>query len=351
VRAAPRPRSFIAGIIPDTIGAGMRAILAPPHGALSRADSPSISVLVSAYQAAQTIPETIASLLAQTVAAHEIVVCDDGSTDDLDGALSPFRDRIRLIRKANGGGASALNAGAAAATGEFVAICDSDDVYEPERLEALSELGRARSDLDILVTDAQLVREGSVVGRFNRENPFPANDQRSAILERCFIFAPAVRRTKLLAIGGAEQRLRIAYDWDCWLRLIFAGARAGLVDEPLMRYRLRSGSLSDARVPALRERLEVLTRAAGQAGLTPAERRTLQMSRRHHGARWAEAAAEEAFARPGRSARRSLLRVAATRDAPPGRRLRCAAAVAMPARWWPRHELGGRLGGRAPDEP
>ena len=169
----------------------MRAIVAPPDGGVSRADSPTISVLVSAYQAADSIPETLASLLAQTVPPHEVIVCDDGSTDDLDGALASFRDRIRLIRKPNGGGASALNAAAAAATGEFVAICDSDDVYEPERIEALTELGRRRADLDILVTDALLVHDDVVVGRFNRENPFPADDQRRGILERCFLCAPA----------------------------------------------------------------------------------------------------------------------------------------------------------------
>src|ERR1700751_2291552 len=98
----------------------MRAIVAPSGGAMTRADSPSISVLVSAYQAARTIPETLASLLAQTVPPHEIVVCDDGSTDELEQALAPFRERIRLIAKPNGGGASALNAAAAVADGEFV---------------------------------------------------------------------------------------------------------------------------------------------------------------------------------------------------------------------------------------
>jgi succinoglycan biosynthesis protein ExoU len=327
----------------------MRAIVAPPDGAMSRADSPTVSVLVSAYQAARTIPETLASLLAQTVAAHEVIVCDDGSTDDLDSALAPFRDRIRLIRKPNGGGASALNAGAAAAEGEFVAICDSDDVYEPERIEALSELARRRADLDILVTDAYLERDGHVVGRFNRENPFPAREQRREILERCFIFAPAVRRAKLMAIGGAHERLRIAYDWDCWLRLIFAGASVGLVDEPLMRYRLRSGSLSDARLPALRERLDVLARAAALPGLTPDERSTLRRSRRYHGARWGAAAADTALAGPGRSARRSLLQAAAAPGMPPHERVRCAGAAVLPTRWWPRGRAGGQLGGRAPD--
>jgi hypothetical protein len=290
---------------------------------------------VSAFQAAATIPDTLRSLLAQTVPPHEIVVCDDGSTDDLDRALVPFRDDILLVRKPNGGGASAFNAATAAASGEFVAVCDSDDVYEPGRIEALTDLGRARADLDILTTDAYLEREGRVVARFNRENPFPATHQRTVILKYCFIFAPAVRRLRLLAVGGADERLPIAYDWECWMRLIFAGCRAGLVDEPLMRYRLRPSSLTAARLPALRERLDVLARASGMPGLTSAERRVLRRSRNYHGRRWAIAAAEAAFGRPGRPARRTLLRAAAAPGMHPHWRVRCAGAAVLPVRWWP----------------
>ena len=86
--------------------------------------------------------------------------------------------------------------------GEFVVVLDADDVFEPERIEALSELATARPDLDIVTTDAAWESEGRVVGRFNSEaNPFEVEDQRAVILDRCFIVAPAVRRVR-----GARRR-------------------------------------------------------------------------------------------------------------------------------------------------
>ena len=125
---------------------------------------PSFSVIIPAYQAAGTIAQAVESALDQTVPAHEVIICDDGSTDDLEGALAPYRDRITLIHKENGGGASALNAAASAASGDFVVVLDSDDTYEPERLEALGALAAARPDLDVLMTDSYLEAGGRVVG-------------------------------------------------------------------------------------------------------------------------------------------------------------------------------------------
>src|SRR5207248_4438233 len=117
---------------------------------------------------------------------------------------------------------SALNAAAQAATGEFVSWLDADDAYEPERLAATGELGAQRPDLDILMTDSYLEVDGRVVGRFSDETPFAAVDQRMAILDRCFIGWPAIRRSRLLDVGGFDESLRTGYDWDFWIRLLFA---------------------------------------------------------------------------------------------------------------------------------
>src|SRR5919197_5607580 len=118
----------------------MRVIAPPARSAVERRRPPSFSVIIPAYQAASTVGDAVSSALAQTYPAHEVIVVDDGSTDDLAGALSTFAGRIRLIRKENGGAASARNAGVAAAEGEFVAFLDADDVYGPRRLEVLGEL-------------------------------------------------------------------------------------------------------------------------------------------------------------------------------------------------------------------
>src|SRR5439155_21073872 len=171
----------------------------PPRTPVEPAgERPTFSVIIPAYQAADSVGGAIESALAQTLAPDEIVVCDDGSTDDLDAALAPYLDCIVLVRKENGGVASALNAAAARATGDFLVVLDSDDAYLPTRLEAMSALASARPDLDVLSTDALLEVEGRTVARFyTKAQPFPVEGQREAILDRCFLFAPAVRRDRL----------------------------------------------------------------------------------------------------------------------------------------------------------
>jgi GT2 family glycosyltransferase len=283
----------------------------PPPPGLERGPVPSLSVIIPAYQAAGTIAQAVESALDQTVPAHEVIVCDDGSTDDLEGALAPYRDRMTLIHKENGGGASALNAAARAASGDFVVVLDSDDAYEPERLEALGALAAARPDLDVLMTDSHLEAGGRVVGRFSKETPFEQVAQREAILDRCFVGWPAIRRSRLIAVGGFDESLRIAYDWDCWLRLLFDGARAGLVDMPLHRYRIHEDSLSGARAPALRERVVVLEKADRQLELSDRERSALEQSLASKRRRAILAEAEAALRDGAPDARRRALRVAA----------------------------------------
>ena len=82
------------------------------RGPLEPRDAPSFSIAIAAYQAADTIGETLESALAQTVHPVDIAVCDDGSTDDIGAALAPYRDRIVVVRQENRGEAAAKNAAA-----------------------------------------------------------------------------------------------------------------------------------------------------------------------------------------------------------------------------------------------
>jgi len=237
---------------------------------------PTFSIVITAYEVADTVAAAVRSALAQTHPAHEVIVVDDGSKDDLGAALAPFAGQIEVVRKENGGGASARNAGVAAASGEFMAVLDADDTYQPRRLEALAGLATARPDLDLLTTDARFVVEGRGMGSFSAHNPFAAADQRTAIFANCFVGGwPAVRLSALAEVGGFDEQMRIAYDWDCWLRLILHGSGAGLVDEPLYDYVLHSGSLASSRVASLWERVRLLEKAAASPDLRPEERQPL----------------------------------------------------------------------------
>ncbi len=300
---------------------------APPGG---RAEGvPTFSVIIPAYQAADVVAQAVESALDQTIPAHEVIVCDDGSTDDIEAALAPYRERVLFLRKENGGGASALNTAARAATGEFVSLLDADDAYEPERIEAVGELAAARPDLDIVMTDSYMELEGRIVGRFSEETPFAAEAQRTAILDRCFIAWPAVRRDRLRAIGGFDEALRIAYDWDFWLRLLFDGARAGLVDVPLHRYRISGESLSGDRPAALRERVTILEKVS-DASLSERERVALRRSLASKRSRAALAEAQAALRAGSPDARRRALIVAVGRGYGTPTRLNAMLAVLAP---------------------
>jgi GT2 family glycosyltransferase len=305
--------------------------LVPPAAEQLEPDGqPRFSVVIRAYQAAGSIGEAVASALAQTRPAHEIIVVDDGSTDDLAGALFGFRDQITLIRKENGGAASAANAGLGAASGDFLALLDADDVYGPHRLEALGDLAAARPDLDLLSTETELMLNRRAVGRFHAATPFVVGDQRTAILRNCFVgCTPAARISRLRKIGGFDETLPVASDWDCWLRLILDGGRAGFVAEPHLQYRLRSGSLTANRSAALWGRVRVLEKAGSNPAVRADERPALLRSLRDHRTR---AVLAEAEARIASGERRPawFLRRAATRGLPRPARLSLVLAAATP---------------------
>jgi hypothetical protein len=308
-------------------------VVPPPANEPERAPAPTFSILIPAYQAQDTVADAVESALNQTTPAHEIIVCDDGSTDRTVAALTGYLDRVMLVQKENGGGASALNAAARTASGEFVAILDADDVYRPQRIEALTELARARPDLDVLVTDAYFIERGHTTGRFYASNRFEVADQRGAILRSCFVGGwPAVRRRRLLELGGFDESLAIGYDWDCWIRLILDGASAGLVDVPLLEYRVSPGSLTSSRVRNLESRLAVLQKTAEHPGLTAREQRILSDSLGLHARRaWLARTRSEIAPGDTRAVRLALAAAVRDRKLPITFRLKAAIGYLWPA--------------------
>jgi len=290
---------------------------------------PTFSVLITAYESEHTVGAAIASAFAQTNLPYEIVVVDDGSTDGTSRVLDSFNDRIRRLAQPNRGVAAATNVGVEAATGDFVSILNADDVYEPGRLAALADLAQARPDLDLLMTDLVFEVEGHEAGRFCEKTPFAHDRQELAILERCFVAEPAIRRSALLDIGGFDESFRIGEDWECWIRMITRGSRVGLVPEPLVRYRLREDSLTAGRAAALRSRVTVLERAL-ELPLSPEQREVGErlLPRRRRRATVAEA--EDAIRRRDPSGRRRALSVARMRDVPASTRAAALAAGIAP---------------------
>ena len=295
-----------------------------------RSRPPTFSIVIPAYQAADTIGQAVESALSQVHPAHEVIVVDDGSTDDLQGSLHESAGRVRLVRKQNRGAASARNAGAAVATGEFVATLDADDAFHPRRLQVLAELACARPDLDLITTDTRFIVGGRAVGRFSASNPFALEDQRRAILRSCFVGGwPAVRLSRLRQIGGFDESLRISHDWDCWLRLILDGSQAGLIAEPYYDYTLSAGTLTASRLASLWDRVRMLEKAASNPAVLPAEHPALMQSLRAHRSRAARTELQAALRQASRRA--DYLRLARMTRIDSRTRLLAVFAAAAPA--------------------
>jgi glycosyltransferase involved in cell wall biosynthesis len=315
-----------------------RFLAPPPKEPVTQAPVPAFSVIVAAYNVADVISEALESIRAQTVAPLEVIVCDDGSTDDLDRALEPYRDEIVLLRKENGGEASAKNAAARVAKGDFVLILDADDIYLPGRIDALTELAQTRPDLDILTSDALLVANGRSVRQvYDRSWSFEVEDQRRAILQRNFIFGlAAVRRDLLLDCGGFDESIFWTTDWDLWLRLILRGARAGCIAEPLALYRLREGSLTARRRDLALGRLATLEKARGNPDLRRAEQPVLEASLQVYRRELALEDVRSSVIARRRDVRRRAVRILAARGYRPRVRLETAVMAAAPtvAAWF-----------------
>jgi Glycosyl transferase family 2 len=311
----------------------MPRFLAPePPPDLAAAGPPEFSIIVPAYEAAGTVGEAVESALAQTYPAREIVICDDGSRDDLAAALDDFGDRVILIRQENAGPAAARNAAARRASGEFVANLDADDVLLPGNLEARAELLTARPDLDIVGSDGFVEVDGNVVRHLYRDDwRFETGDQRAAILERCFIAMHwAVRRSRLLEVGGFDPAISHGEDWECFIRLILSGSRAGMVDEPLARYRLQPGSLSSQAVESGADRLAIFEKTLGRDDLSDRERSLLAAKLEAARLELRLAQARETLLVGGPGSRDAARRLLFERRLPVGIRLRAALAWMAP---------------------
>ncbi len=237
--------------------------------------APTFSVVIPVYQGAHIVSQAIESVLDQTVAPCEILVCDDGSTDDLAAALAPYTGKITLLHQEHKGVGAARNLALAHARGDFLTGCDADDLLLPRCIEAMGELAMSRPDLDILVPTPYVELDGVFLGLAQEEKkpPFPVDDLRMGVLKDTIIpIGSGVRRQRLLDIGGFDESLRCAEDYDVWMRLVFSGSRAGVLREPLWTWRLSKGSLSTRGMWCVQGSITAMTKILRHQQLSEAER-------------------------------------------------------------------------------
>lgn len=184
-----------------------------------------VSVIIPAYRAARTIGRAVASVLAQTRPADEILVIDDGSPDDLSSALGAYEGQVTLVRKCNGGAASARNFGMDRARGEFIAFLDADDYWEPQKLERQLNVFEAHPGLGLVASlyfeeqpGESRVPRGAASDVFVNRVLTAGQDALMEIVRRVWI-STVLARWSVVDELRFTPGLEPAEDRDMWIRL------------------------------------------------------------------------------------------------------------------------------------
>jgi glycosyltransferase involved in cell wall biosynthesis len=215
---------------------------------------PTFSVIIPSYNNGPTLARAIASALAQTHTAHEIIVIDDGSTDNTAEVVQPFVGQIIYLRQSNAGVAAARNKGVEIATGQWLAFVDADDEFTPERLALHASWIRDEPDLDFVVSDQEACEPdgkhlyhalpGCKSGRtLLARRP---GQQRVPIAETDFedligdgfmeIRTMSIPRAAFTQLGGFSVNHKVGEDLHLFIRLLAASKKGGMMPQVVAKY-------------------------------------------------------------------------------------------------------------------
>lgn len=180
-----------------------------------------VSVIIPAYNCAQTIGQCLASIFKQSFKDLEVIVVDDGSADDLASAIAPWRDKIKFFRQDNKGAPAARNFGFSQSRGEYVIFCDADIVMKPTMLDKMLTVLKKQPDKSFVYSSFKF--------GWKKFRLFPYSLERLKKM-------PFIPTTSLIRRGdfpGFDESLKKFQDWDLWLTIAERGGQGVWLDEVL----------------------------------------------------------------------------------------------------------------------
>jgi glycosyltransferase involved in cell wall biosynthesis len=240
----------------------------PPSPSLA---PPCVSVIIPTFNRAWCLARAIDSVLNQSFSDFELIVVDDGSSDDTARLLAGYGTPLIVIRQPNRGVSAARNAGIVAARGHWIALLDSDDHWLPTKLADQVDWLSDHPDHRICQTEEVWIRDGRRVNPKKRHRKYGGH-----IFERCLplcLVSPSavmMARSLLNEVGGFDEALPACEDYDLWLR-ISCTHPIGLVEKPLI---VKTGGHKDqlSRAPELdKYRIQALAKLLRSGALTPAQ--------------------------------------------------------------------------------
>lgn len=226
--------------------------------------TPTVSVVMAAKNYARFLPAAVESVSAQTFPDWELLVVDDGSTDDTPDVVRPYLadPRVRYFRADRLGQSRAKNLGIGLSRGEFVAFLDADDAWLPTKLERQLAVFRGHPETGVVFCRRSLIGEdGNALPAKATPSP-PRGRVLTAIFVQNFVcFSSAVARRRVFDhVGAFDPQWDLAIDYDVWLR-VAAHHTFDYVDEELVRYRTGHGNLSKKLSDRVATALSIMHRA------------------------------------------------------------------------------------------
>lgn len=218
-----------------------------------------VSVVIPTFNSAHLLPDCIESILAQTVLPQEIIIVDDGSSDNTEEAVRRYGHLVTYIRQENGGCGAARNTGSGVARCEWIAFLDADDRWLPQKQELQLACAQANPSAGLIYCDALLTGPHSRSGTFlSGHRPFNGRvfDQ---LLDWCFLIPSMamLRKDALMDVGGFRNSTRNVEDYDLWLRLA-RKYEFYAVAAPLVLYDRQENSISKFHAAMARSESQIL---------------------------------------------------------------------------------------------
>lgn len=224
-----------------------------------------ISVVMPVFNGARFIAEAIGSILAQAERPLEILVVDDGSTDDSAEIAESFGRPVRVVRQANAGPPAAQNRGLAAASGEYITFLDADDLYSPDKFSLQAGRLDRHPTVDIVIGQLSYLRQD---GSDERQPRFVEHHDDHLSLS---FGASMFRRRVFDRVGMMDEAMRYCHDWDWFMRVREARVPLLLHRHVVLRQRLHEGNITRQRDAGDRFTLEMMRRSlARRRGLDAA---------------------------------------------------------------------------------
>lgn len=205
---------------------------------------PLVSIIIPTYNRSRFLQETIESVLRQTYPNVEVIVVDDGSTDDTPEAMARYEGRVDYIRQPNRGVAAARNAGFHAAKGEYLCFLDDDDLFLPLKIERQMHILDRQPHVGL--AHCRYYRADGQGNLLDKPGLLPEGDVLRELVRWNFVWmgAPLIRRECLERVGLFDEQVSsVTADWDMWLRIAMAGYPFDCAQEPLGVYRIHTSSM------------------------------------------------------------------------------------------------------------